>query len=130
MKKKNWEESPKKVLQLRRQCSFLFGGIVVPCLIQAVLLACRCHCNREEALEEQPEREACNSTGTSYYCVLITKILWGLLCYPVKSNNDGKRRVNLSVSSSCLQRNNWIAFLFSFRSQLFAIVFTQFSLSS
>lgn len=98
--------------------------------MQAVFLASRSHCSTEEALEHQPEHKPSNSAGTSRYCVLITKILWGLLCYQVKSNNDWKGQVNLSVSSSCLQRNNQITFVFSFLSQLFVILFTLFSLSS
>lgn len=98
--------------------------------MQAVFLASRSHCSTDKGLEHQPEHKPSNSAGTSRYCVLITKILWVLLCYQVKSNNDWKRQVNLSVSSSCLQRNNQITFVFSFLSQLFVILFTLFSLSS
>lgn len=98
--------------------------------MKAVFLASRSHCSTDKALEQQPEHKPSNSAGTSHYCVLITQILWGLLCYRVKSNNDWKGQVNLSVSSSCLQRNNLITFVFSFLSQLFVILFTLFSLSS
>lgn len=39
------------MLRLRRGHSFIFGGIVSPCLIQAEFLAHRRQCNTDKALE-------------------------------------------------------------------------------
>lgn len=69
------------------------------------------------------------SPGTSHCWAVITKTPWA---YRLTQHNPIMTESSelTSVSSSCLQRDNPITFVFSFPSQLFVILSTPFSLSS